>query len=457
MRSFLDNTLFIQRRQQVLEAMAEDTVMMIASGAEQIRNRDVEYPFRADSDFQYLTGFEEPDAVLVLLKKSDAPDVRCLIFLRPKDAEKEIWQGRRLGVDVAVEWLSVDRAFSIEDLEEEMNDWVEGADGLYISFAQLTDWSEMLNDWITAQKAKARQGVEAPTKLLDADAILHEMRLIKSETEIDWMKDAAQISVQGHLAAMRWAAKTFCEKSARQGYEYQLQAVLEQTYRHLGSPRVAFSTIAAGGENACILHYTENNAPLTSGDLVLVDSGAEYHGYAGDITHTYPLNGRFSTAQKALYQLVLDAQQAAIDLIAPEVSYDAIHRTACRVLTEGLVKLGILKGELETLITAEAYKPFFMHGTGHWLGMDVHDVGRYKLDGAWRPLQTGMVLTVEPGLYISAGVGREHQVDECYWGIGIRIEDDVLVTETGHEVLTTGLPRTSDEIETYMNKIAQQA
>lgn len=452
-----------KRREQVFDTMVENSIMMVTSGEEQIRNLDVEFPFRVHSDFHYLTGFEEPDAVLVLIKRNQESQTKqkAVLFLRPKDLEKEIWQGRRLGVADAPATLLMDDAFSIEDFEDEMSDLVEGIETLYFSFAQLSEWSDLLSGWISAQKAKSRKGIEAPATLSDADVILHEMRLVKSSEEIEWMKQAAQISVQGHLAAMSWVAKSIA-KSARLGkaqdfepvFEYQMQAALEHKFKELGSARVAFNSIVAGGENACILHYTENNARLKAGDLVLVDAGAEYQGYAGDITNTFPVDGRFSEAQRALYQIVLDAQQAAISAIAPGVRYDEMHKASTRVLVEGLVGLGILKGEISTLLENEAYKPFFMHGTGHWLGRDVHDVGRYKLKGQWRPLEPGMIITVEPGLYISEEVGREHQVDEKYWNIGIRIEDDVLVTYSGHEVLTFGLPRAPEEIELFMENAA---
>lgn len=450
---------FAQRRQQVFEAMADNALLLISSGEEQVRNHDVEYPFRVQSDFHYLTGFEEPDAVLVLIKASleKQTSQESILFLRPKDVEQEIWQGRRLGVVDAPSRLNLDKAFSIDDFAEEMSNLVEGAQTLYFSFTQLADWSELLSGWISAQKSKARKGIEAPSRLLDADVILHEMRVKKSEDEIDTMRKAAQISVQGHLAAMSWAANHFAQKSTRLGsestafyYEYQMQAALEHKFKEQGGIRVAFNSIVAGGENACILHYTENDAPLQKGELVLVDAGAEFQGYAGDITHTFPLNGCFSPAQKALYQVVLQAQQAAIAVIAPGVRYDEIHKASTRELVKGLVDLGILTGDVEELLKDEAYKPFFMHGTGHWLGRDVHDVGRYKLDGNWRLLEPGMVMTVEPGLYISAEVGKECQVDEQFWNIGIRIEDDVLVTDSGHEVLTLGLPRTPEEIENFM-------
>ncbi|WP_317616025.1 Xaa-Pro aminopeptidase [Hydrogenovibrio crunogenus] len=434
-------TLFQARRKALLEKLPDNSVAFIASGEEKIRNRDVEYEFRAESDFYYLTGFAEPDAVLMLIKRTNSSDVtqQSMLFLRPKDEEQEIWQGRRLGVDKAPETLNIDQAWSIDDFEEQVPELMEGMSSLFFTFAQLSEWSELASSWIQAQKAKARKGIQAPTQLQDLDAILHEMRVIKSAEEIDWMRQAAQITVKGHLAAMRSVAP---EK-----YEYQVQSDLENAFKQNGSPRVAFNTIVAGGENACVLHYTENTALIQDGTLVLVDAGAEFAGYAGDITSTFPANGQFSESQAALYEIVLAAQKAAIEVIQPGLRYDVMHQASAKVLTEGLVRLGILRGDVDQLVEEEAYKRFFMHGTGHWLGMDVHDVGLYKHQGEWRTLQAGMVVTVEPGIYISSDCV---DVDAQYRGIGIRIEDDVVVTETGHDVLTTGLPRTVAEIEQWM-------
>ncbi len=432
-----DFTPFIERRQTLFDQLPDHSVAFVAAGEEQIRNRDVEYPFRPSSDFFYLTGFTEPDSVLVLLKFGELRQVH--LFLRPKDEAQEIWQGRRLGVDAAASFLKIDQAWSIDDFEEQMNELVEGAVHLVFSFAELAHWSDWVSGWIGAQKAKARKGVQAPSRLQDLDTILHEMRLFKSAREIEWMRDAAQISVAGHLAAMK--------ATAPGRYEYQVQAELENGFKQAGSPRVGFNSIVASGENACILHYTENDARIEEGQLVLIDAGAEYAGYAGDITHTFPANGRFTPPQAELYNLVLKAQQSVIDAICPGVPYNRLHEISVEVLTEGLLALGILTGTVDDLIEQEAYKAFFMHGTGHWLGMDVHDVGDYKQDGEWRCLQPGMVLTVEPGLYISE---TAESVPDAYRGIGIRIEDDVVVTEQGHEVLTQGLPRTVAEIEAWM-------
>jgi len=435
----IDNCSFYQKsRQKLMALLTDNSAVIVPSGEEQIRNRDVEFPFRADSDFIYLTGFEEPDSVLVLLKKEG---VESHLFIRPKDLEQETWQGRRLGVEAAPSYLAIDSAFAIDELDEAVLLLLEGVESVYVSFSQSPDFLSTIHSWIHTLKQKVRKGIEAPKQVCDLDVYLHEMRVIKTELEIQFLRKAATISVQGHLAAMKAVQSS--------QFEFQVQAALESEFVRLGSPRVAFNSIVASGENACILHYTENRSEIRQGDLVLVDAGAEWQGYAGDITTTFPASGKFSDTQAQLYSLVLAAQQAAIEAIKPGVVYDVIHQASARVLTAGLLELGILQGALETLISEEAYKRFFMHGTGHWLGMDVHDVGAYKQNQQWRALKAGMVLTVEPGLYISA----DHQeVDSKWHNIGIRIEDDILVTESGCEVLTLGLPRTVTEIETWMSQ-----
>jgi len=430
------SSFYLSNRAKLMALLPDNSVVIVPSGAEQIRNRDVEFPFRVESDFFYLTGFSEPDSVLVLVK---AQAVESHLFVRPKDPEQETWQGRRLGVEAATEALAIDQAWSIEDLDDGVLELLENIDSVYVSFSQNLDFLGSVHVWISALKQKVRQGILALKQICDLDLHLHELRVIKSDEEILRMRQAAQISVQGHLAAMQ---------AVQPGkLEFQVQAELEATFVREGSPRVAFNSIVASGENACILHYTENRDEIKEGDLVLVDAGAEWQGYAGDITTTFPANGTFSAAQATLYSLVLAAQQAAILAIKPGASYDEAHQASVRVLTQGLLDLGILKGSLDTLIKEEGFKRFFMHGTGHWLGMDVHDVGVYKQNQCWREFKAGMVVTVEPGLYISA----EHvDIDSQWHNIGIRIEDDILVTESGHEVLTLGLPRTVDEIESWM-------
>ena len=434
---------FYLRREKLFANLTDNSMALLSSGSEQIRNRDVEYPFRVESSFYYLTGFSEPDAVLLLVKKQG--ECRAVIFLRPKDPEQETWQGRRLGIDSAIDALKVDEAFDIDELAEKSTELVENLDSIYFSFAELTDWADLLAEWVASQKSKSRQGIVATSQFKDIDVLLHEARLIKSSWEITKIRQAAQISVKGHLATLKIA-----RGAPPCMWEYQVQAALEAEFKQNGSPRVAFNSIVASGKNACILHYTENDQLIEQDSLVLVDAGAEYAGYAGDITSVFPANGKFSPAQKQLYDLTLKAQQAVIGLIKPGVEYNKLHECAASIITQGLVDLGILTGKLETLLNDEEYKKFFMHGTGHWLGMDVHDVGSYKQNGCWRPLQAGMVLTVEPGIYISKEVGLEQGVDAKYWDIGIRIEDDILVTKEGAEVLTLGLPRTTAEIEKMM-------
>ncbi|WP_373018903.1 Xaa-Pro aminopeptidase [Thiomicrorhabdus sp.] len=425
-------------RHALFEKLPENSAVLVASGHEQIRNRDVEFPFRPESDFFYLTGFSEPDSVLLLLKTSHN---QSIVFLRPRDPEQETWQGRRLGVELAPAILKIDQAWAIEEMDEQVAESLENIQHLYFSFGQLSTWMEPVEQWMATLKSKVRKGVSAPTQLCDLDAIIHEMRLIKSNAEIDLMREAARISVAGHLAAM--------SSVAAGKYEFQVQADLEAAFMQQGSQKVAFNSIVASGDNACILHYTENSDQMGEHQLVLVDAGAEFRGYAGDITTTFPVSGRFTEEQKKLYELVYKAQQAAIETIKPGVGYNEPHQQVIEILTAGLVEIGLLNGDVSELIKDEAYRAFFMHGTGHWLGMDVHDVGSYKVNGCWREFEPGMVVTVEPGLYIDPGMD---EIDECWKGIGIRIEDDVLVTESGCEVLTKGLPRTVEAIEQWMSE-----
>ena len=431
----------VSNRETLFSQLPKNSAILVQSGEELIRNRDVEFPFRPHSDFFYLTGFHEPDSFL-LMSNIDGENVST-IFVRSKDLQQEIWQGRRLGVEGAAETLQVEQAAPIEELDEHLPELLSGIEQIFVSFSDFAEWMEILAPVIDSLKKQVRKGIDSPVGVMDLDSLLHEQRVIKTEPEIDAMRKAAQISVQGHLAAMRVASSAKTER--------EVQIALETGFYRDGGERVAFNSICASGENACILHYTENTSLLEPNALLLVDAGAEYQGYAGDITHTYPPSGKFSEAQAALYSLVLKAQQAVIEMVKPGVLYGDLHQTTLRILTEGLIELGILQGDLEALLEEKAYMDFFMHGTGHWLGMDVHDVGVYKIDGEWRPLQAGMILTVEPGLYIS---DRHQNVDAKWHNIGIRIEDDVLVTADGHEVLTEGLPRTVAEIETWF---AEQA
>lgn len=426
-------------RHKLLAQLPDNCVALIASGTESLRNNDVDFPFRAHSDFLYLTGLNEPDCVLVLQKL--AGKTMETLFLRVKDPEMETWEGRRLGVEAAPTALGLNQAFAIGELDSKMPEILSGIEQVFFSFSNLDFWAPKVTPWLKNMKAQIRKGVATPSNLADLDLILHEMRLHKTAEEIEIIRQACQVSVQGHLAAMKAA------KSAK--FEYQIQSAIEHEFKMLGAERVAFNTIAAGGENACILHYTNNDAKLNSEDLILIDAGAELQGYAGDISHTFPLSGKFSPEQKALYEIVLAAKNAAIEVAVPGNKYEQIHQAAVQVLVQGLIDLEILTGDLENLIESGAYREFYMHGTGHFLGRDVHDVGRYKQQDQSITLQPGLVVTIEPGLYIPFG----SSADKKWQGIGIRIEDDVLITKTGNEILTLGLPRTPAEIEAYMEKL----
>ncbi len=434
------NEPFVQNRARLLDALPDDSAALIFSGREQFRNRDVDYPFRVNSDFYWLTGFEEPEATLLLIRRTGGERASHL-FLRPKDPEAEIWTGHRLGVEAAPETLGVDMAHEAGARAEKLPELMKGVRQVFVSFSEADYWWPVLIPVWKGLKRHIRDGVEAPQGLLDLDGVLHELRLIKQAWEIERLRQAAAISVRGHLAAMRALAEGAATERA-------VQTALECAFFQAGAERTAFNSIVASGASACVLHYTENRAPIDEQGLVLIDAGAEKDYYAGDITTTVPARGRFSAEQKALYELVLAAQRAARAQVKPGVPYDAHHRAAVRVLTEGLVALGLLRGDVDELIERKAYERFYMHKTGHWLGLDVHDVGRYRVDGRWRALAPGMVLTVEPGLYVAPD---DETVDPKWRGIGIRIEDDLLVTGAGHEVLTGGLPRTVDEIEAAMS------
>ena len=427
-----------RRRQRLVEAMGEDAIAVIPTAGEQRRNRDNDYPFRPHSDFLYLTGFDEPGAVAVLFKQGRR--VRFVLFCRERHPEQETWTGRRAGTEGARQHYGADESHPLEQLDQHLPGLLQGRTRLYYPLADDATFDQRVMDWLRQAQRQSRAGIQAPREIIATDTVLHEMRLIKSAAEIKLMRRAAQISAAAHCRAMR---------ACRPGlHEYALEAELLYYFRRHGC-ETAYPSIVGGGDNACILHYTRNDSPLADGDLVLIDAGAEYQHYAADITRTFPVNGRFSPPQRALYQLVLKAQRAAIGQIKPGRHWNQAHQAAVRVLTHGLVELGLLKGKPRELIRAEAYRRFYMHRTGHWLGMDVHDVGDYRRDGRWRELVPGMVLTVEPGLYIprgSKGVAKQWQ------GMGIRIEDDVLVTRQGCEVLTAAVPKEIDHIEALMAK-----
>lgn len=428
--------MFQARREKFMQAIGS-AVAIIPSAPVRNRTHDLDFEYRQDSDFYYLMGFKEPEAVLLLAP--DHPEHQVVLFVRPRDPERETWDGRRAGTEGAVRDHGADAAYPIDQIDQILPHYLSNQSSLYYRFGKDAAFDERVMGWLGSVRAKTRQGVSAPSTMVDPSDLLHESRLIKEPAEIDLMRKSASIAAEAHTRAMQ---------TARPGMlEYELQAELEYVFRKRGAMGPAYGTIVGGGNNGCILHYVENDAPLKDGDLVLIDAGAELDFYASDITRTFPVNGRFTPAQRAVYEVVLKAELEAIAQVQPGRSYQGVHETAVRVLTEGLVQLGILQGEVDDLIASEAYRRFYMHKTSHWLGIDVHDVGRYKIDGEWRMLEPGMVLTVEPGLYIADG---SEGVDPQYWGIGIRIEDDVLVTATGHEVLTHEVPKAIDAIERLM-------
>lgn len=429
---------FHQRQLAFAELMLDNSVAIFTAAHEQTRSRDTEYRFRQDSDFFYLTGFTEPDAWLVIKKHQG--QVSSTLFCRPKDELAEIWHGRRLGAKAAVERLAIDQAFELAELGEELPKLLNHSDAVYFVLQQDQAAEQKFHQALTSLRQGSRHGWQAPNQIIDWRSMLHEMRLFKSEQEIELMRKAAQISVDGHIRAI---------KQCRPGmWEYQLEAEILHEFAMQGARDAAYSTIVGGGDNACILHYTENESQLQDGELVLIDAGAEFAGYAGDITRTFPINGKFSPEQAAIYQLVLDAHEAALAALGPGKSIKQANDIVLQIMVSGLVKLGIMQGDVAELIEQQAYKAFYMHGLSHWLGLDVHDVGDYKSSDRSRPLEPGMVITVEPGLYIS----KAAEVEPKWQGIGVRIEDDVVITAQGIDNLTTAVPKTIADIEALMAK-----
>ena len=433
----MTQTEFKRRRRQLMRMMGKDSIAILPAAATRIRNGDVHYPYRPDSDFYYLTGFAEPEAVAVLIPGRKQGEY--ILFCREKDADKERWDGAIAGQEGAVEEYETDDSFPITDLNDILPRMLEQCERVYYAMGCDPDLDQNMSSWISQIRGKARSGVHTPQEFIALDHYLHDMRLYKSRSEIAAMRKAAKISAAAHKRLMGE-----CRPGMK---EYQLEASFLHECSRRGARQQAYSPIVGGGNNATVLHYVDNSDKLENGDLVLIDAGCELDYYASDITRTFPVNGKFTPPQAQLYQLVLDAQLAAIKQLKPGNAYNAPHKAAVRTLTRGLVKLGLLKGQPAKLVREEKYKKFFMHGTGHWLGMDVHDVGDYKIDGHWRQLEPGMVLTIEPGLYIprgSKGVAKKWQ------GIGIRIEDDILVTRDGCEVLSADAPKTITEIEDIM-------
>ena len=415
--------------------MGDNSIAVIPSAPSRTRSRDTEYRYRQDSDFLYLSGFEEPESLLVLIP--GRPSGEYIVFCRDRDPVKETWHGRRLGVERAPQALEADDAFPITDVDEILPGLLEDRETVFYDLGSNPAFDNQLMGWINRVRAQTRSLARAPSSFVSLSFHLHEMRVQKSRSELSLLRRAAKISAEGHVSAIR-----ACSPGKM---EYELEATLIGVYRSHGATH-SFLPIVAGGDNGCILHYTENNQELKDGELVLVDSGAEFNGYAGDITRTYPVNGKFSAAQKDLYSVVLDANLAAIEAVKPGNHWNDPHDAAVKVLTKGLVSLGLLKGTPAKLIKEEAYRQFYMHKTGHWLGLDVHDVGEYQIDQEWRLLEPGMVLTIEPGLYIGSGRG----IPARYANTGIRIEDDVVVTRNGHDVLTSSAPKGIDELEALM-------
>ncbi len=430
----IDEREFARRRRDLMAHMEPDSIAILPSAALQMRNRDTAWPFRQDSDFQYLSGFAEPEAVLVL-----APGRRhgeFLLFCRERDPERERWDGPRAGPEGACAHYGADDAFPIGDIDDILPGLIEGRRRVYYALGRQPEFDTRVMAWINKIRAKVRAGAHPPGEFLDLGHLLHEQRLTKSAAEIRVMRHAAGISAAAHRRAMA---------ACRPGLgEYALEAELLHEFMVRGARHPAYSSIVGGGANACVLHYVDNTATLCDGDLVLIDAGCEYEHYASDITRTFPVNGRFSREQRALYELVLEAQLAGIRAVKPGNHWNQPHDATVRVITEGLRDLGILDGEVGELLELEAFRPFYMHRAGHWLGMDVHDVGDYKLGEEWRVLEPGMVLTVEPGIYIAPD---SHAVAKRWRGIGIRIEDDVLVTSRGHEVLSADAPKMPEDVE----------
>ena len=426
---------YARRRQNLMQHIG-DGIAIVPSAPIARRNGDVLYRYRPDSDFFYLTGFSEPETVAVLIPGRASGEF--LIFCRERNRAEEMWDGHRAGLEGAVEIFNADDAFPIDDIEDILPGLLENRSKVYCNLGRYPDFDEQLLHWLSDVKNRKRSGISAPGELVDLGYILHELRLIKGAAEIKAMKKAAAVSVVAHRRAM-----SQCQPGM---FEYEIEAELEYAFRQGGAQYPAYPSIVAGGENACILHYIDNSQRLRKHDLLLIDAGAEIDCYCADITRTFPVSGRFSGRQKALYEIVLEAQLAAIAAVSPGASFNDPHEAAGRALTAGLKDLKLLKGSVDSLIEKTAYRKFFVHRTSHWLGLDVHDVGEYRVGDTWRMLEPGMVLTIEPGIYVPA-----HQNIPKQWhGIGIRIEDDVLVTQQGHDVLTQDAPKDPAAIETLM-------
>ena len=451
----MNNIIYQDRRNALAKQIYAKTgggIAIISTAPELTRNRDSEFPYRHDSDFYYLTGFEEPDATLVIQVSKNGKDyvLQSHLFCRPKDPEREIWDGIRLGPEAAPEELGIEFAHSNQMLDQKLGELLADQNAVYVRLSESAEADRRLRYWMKQVRGQARAGVNPPSELHDVEALIHEMRLFKDEIEIDIMRRAAAISARAHIRAMQ-----ICKPGMR---EYQLEAELLHEFRNSGSQSVAYNSIVAGGANSCILHYRAGNTELRSGELCLIDAGCELDGYASDITRTFPVNGKFTGPQRALYDITLAAQEAAIAMTKPGNTFIQPHEAALKVLTQGLLDEKLLKlselGSLENALETGAYRRFYMHRTSHWLGMDVHDVGSYREASEsspqdqkpWRILKSGMVITIEPGLYIRSA----EDIDEAFWNIGIRIEDDAVINAAGCELISRGAPVKADEIEALM-------
>lgn len=433
----ISKTEYARRRRHLMALMEPNSIAIIPSANEQTRSRDTGFPFRQDSDFRYLCGFDEPESVLALIP--GRRHGQFVLFCRERDVARELWHGRRSGPEGAVKQFAADDAFPISDIDEILSGLIEGRERVYYSMGRSSDFDRRIMGWVNRIRSKAAAGAVPPGDFTDLDHMLHELRLYKSAAELQLMRKAAQITAAAHCRAMR-----FCRPGV---YEYQLEAELHHEFAMAGARYPAYASIVGGGDNACILHYVDNGDRLRDGDLVLIDAGCEYRGYAADVTRTFPVNGRYSKAQRAIYDIVLRAQHAAFEATRAGNHWNQPHDATVRVITEGLVDLGLLKGKVDRLIDKGAYRDFYMHRAGHWLGLDVHDVGDYRIGTEPRLLEPGMVMTVEPGIYIAAD---NRNVAKKWRGIGVRIEDDVAITADGIEVLSAAVPTAADAIEALM-------
>lgn len=433
----ITNKEYSARRKELMSLMHSNSIAIISAAPEKVRSRDTHYPYKQNVNLSYLCGFPEPESVLVLIPGRSQGEM--VLFCRDKDPLRETWDGYREGPEGAVSNFGADDAFPIADIDDILPNLIEGKDRLYYAIGKDPEFDRHLMDWVNHVRNQRGNGALPPGEFVDLDHFINEMRLFKTAGELKIMRKAAEISVSAHSRAM---------KASKPGlFEYQLQAEIEHEFAVHGSAGAAYTSIVGGGKNGCILHYIENRDALKDGDLVLIDAGCEYQNYAADITRTFPVNGKFSDEQAAIYDIVLQAQSDAIAVIGPGIEYNKTNEATVLAITQGLVDLGILHGDVDELIANEAHREFYMHGAGHWLGMDVHDVGDYKIDGQWRVYEPGMVVTIEPGIYIAPG---NPNVDKKWHGIAVRIEDDIVVTKDGNENITAGVPKKRDQIEALM-------